>query len=387
MIPLLGGPAVFALAMTAFNLLTWPRGRPQGTPGKVSILVPARNEEASIEACVRAALAALPMDGELVVCDDHSTDRTPQILERLGAEPRLRVITPPPLPVGWVGKPHACHHLALAARGEHLLFVDADVTLAPDALRRLADLRERYDAEVISAFPDQTLLTAAEAHLMPLLTLTYTAWLPLALVWASPDPRFLAANGQVLMVSRDAYDRLGGFAAVRDAVVDDMAFCRRAKEQRTRVVFADGRDVARCRMYASGGALWRGFTKNLYEGLGERPERLAGAMMVYGWAFVLPYLALLLGATAWLVPGPSEALGDAASSALLVAGAVGVAANLATRLLLAGVYGHRLTSVLTHPLAVVTLFALALDSARRTLAGQITWAGRTYPRRADRGVE
>lgn len=374
MILLIAGPALLALGLTALNLLTWPRAPRQladRPTTRHSVLIPARNEERNIEACVRAALAALPADGELLVGEDHSDDATPQLLAALASgDRRLRIITPPPLPPGWVGKPHNCHHLARAARGDTLVFVDADVQLAPDALAQLDTIAQRYAAGVVTAFPAQQTQTPAEAHLMPLLALTYTAWLPLALVWASPDPRFLAANGQLLRVDRQTYQQLGGFEAVRDEVVDDMAFCRRAKELGHTVVFADGRDTASCRMYGSGAELWAGFTKNLYEGLGERPERLALAITLYAWAFVLPYAALLVG---WL-----------AAPQLLIGGAVGVGANLAARGLLAGSRGHRWSGLLTHPLAVLALIALALDSARRTVAGRVTWAGRTYTRRVDR---
>ncbi|MCO4746774.1 MAG: glycosyltransferase [Proteobacteria bacterium] len=366
-------PALGALGMTAFNLAFWPRGRPGvAAEETVSILIPARNEQESIEACVRAALAALPAEGEVIVGDDASTDDTGEILSRIAAEDRrLRVICPPPLPAGWVGKPHNCHHLARAARGDRLVFVDADVTLQPDAISRLFDLAQRYEAGVSTVFPKQVTGTRTEAHLMPLLALTYTAWLPLPLVWASGDPRFLAANGQVLSMRSETYHRIGGFESVKAEVVDDMAFCRRAKELGERVVFADGQDLAHCRMYGSGAELWQGFTKNLYEGLGERPERLFMAIALYAIAFVLPYVLLAVG----LLTGGGP---------LLVAGAVGVGANLLTRTLLAMWGGHHPSTILSHPFAVLGLMALAVDSARRTRSIGVSWAGRTYPRRADR---
>ncbi|MCO4748177.1 MAG: glycosyltransferase [Proteobacteria bacterium] len=371
MIWLLPAPALLALGMTAANLMWWPRGRPGGNTPKVSLLMPARNEEASIETAVRAALDALPADGELVVGDDASTDRTAEILAEIAAEDaRLRVITPPALPEGWVGKPHNCHHLAAAARGDVLVFVDADVTLASDALDRLSDLADRYDAGVVSAFPSQETQTAAEAHLMPLLALTYTAWLPMPLVWWSRDPRFLAANGQVLWIDAEAYRVIGGFEAVGSEVVDDMAICRRAKQLGQRVVFADGKDIASCRMYGSGSELWRGFTKNLYEGLGENPALLVAVMTLYCWAFVLPWIVVALTAT---TGGP-----------WLLAGAIGVGANVTTRGLLAWSRGHRLSGLVTHPGAVLALLALAVSSARETRAGRVTWAGRVYRRRKDR---
>jgi glycosyltransferase involved in cell wall biosynthesis len=369
---LIAAPALIALLLTVVNLLTWPRGRPGRAARRISVLIPARNEEDDIEHAVRCALAALPEDGEVVVADDHSSDQTPQILAALCAEnPRLRVIQPPTLPQGWVGKPHACHRLSQAAKGDLLVFVDADVRLAPDGLARISSLKREYRADVVTAYPREITGTFAEHHLMPLLALTYTSWLPLALVWASPNPRMLAANGQVLAVSRSAYTAIGGFAAVRHSVVDDMAFCRLAKTTGRRVLFADGQDLARCRMYSSGGALWNGFTKNLYEGLGERPAVLGLVLGLYAWAFIAPWIGAVLGLVG--------------VQALLVPSLVGVAANVAQRALLATSRGHRWSGLLTHPLAVATLMVLAIDSARRTTRGGVNWAGRTYPRRAARG--
>ena len=129
---------------------------------------------------------------------------------------------------------------------------------------------------------------------MPLLLLTYTSWLPLFLVAASRDPRFVAANGQLLAVRRDAYDRLGGFAAVAHEIVDDVAFCRRAKEHGERLVFADGFRMARCRMYDSAKGVWDGFSKNIYEGIGGTPWALALVLALHLAVFVGPYVALVL---------------------------------------------------------------------------------------------
>ena len=366
----IAAPAVYALGLTALNLATWPRPR-RPVEGAVSVLIPARNEQGNIEQAVRAAWAALPPGGEILVADDHSTDETPHILRRLAEEiPALRVIQPPPLPVGWVGKTHACHHLSLAATGNLLVFVDADVRLRPASLARLTGLCRDYRADVVTAYPQEQMGTAAEHHLMPLLALTYTSWLPLFLVWATRFPVFLAANGQILAVSAAAYAEAGGFEGVRSEVVDDMAFCRKAKQKGLRVAFADGRALATCRMYTSGAALWQGFAKNLYEGLGESPWRLAAVLSLYAWAFVVPWLALAAGL--WGAP-------------TLLGGAIGVAANLLQRAMLAASRGHRWSSLLTHPLAVTALLVLGIDSAVRTTRGGVTWAGRTYLRRAERG--
>ena len=219
--------------------------------------------------------------------------------------------------------------------------------------------------------PRQETRSLLERLVLPLLHLTYASWLPNALVYASKDVRFLAANGQVLAIERSAYEAIGGYAAVKHEVVDDMALCRRAKEQGFRVVFADGHLLARCRMYASNDALWKGFTKNLYEGIGGSLFALTAVTGLYAAAFLAPW-ALAAASASW--------------SALALPAAVGVAANLTQRSFLAARHGYGPDSVLLHPLGVLVFLAIAIDSARRTRQGRIEWSGRTYAERSKREV-
>lgn len=366
--------AVFASALTVFNLAVWPRGRAtRGAVRRTSVLVPARNEAASIERCLRSVLDDDdPSLLEVVVYDDRSTDATPDILARLRAEySKLRVVDGVELPPDFVGKPHACHQLAKHARGDVLLFVDADVELEPGGRARIADLMDRYGAELVTAVPRQTMGSAFEALVMPLLHVTYTSWLPLPLVWATHDPRFLAANGQLLAVTRDTHDLVGGFEAVRHDVVDDMAFCRLVKRARRRVVFADGTKMARCRMYDGPRALWRGFSKNLYEGIGENPIALAVVVALYTLAFIVPWGALATG----LVSGNNE---------LAMLGGVGVTAAVVLRAVSAWRLHHPWHGIITHPAAVAVFIAIAVNSWRWSMSDSIEWAGRTYAARRRR---
>lgn len=362
---------LLALSNTVLNLVTWPRGRqhvvggPERAP--VSVLIPARNEELTIEAAVRSALAE-PV-AEVVVCDDRSTDGTAAILAGID-DPRLRVVLGDPLATGWVGKVHACARLAREARSDQLLFLDADTTLQPGALARLHEMRERLGADVVTAFPHQIMATPAERLLLPLLHVTYTSWLPLALIHRLSSPQVLAANGQVLFLSREALEAVGGFASIRAEVVDDMALCRRMKKAGRRVVFAEGSRIAACRMYRSGRELWEGFAKNLYEGLGSIPV-LGMATVAYVGAFLVPF-ALLFMAPVW-----PELWGPAV---------LGVGANLLQRVLLSVRFRHPLWSAFLNPVAVVALLALAADSWQRSRRGRIAWKGRQYAARDARGA-
>lgn len=381
---LLALPALIPLGLVSFNALVWTRGRPRpaaalAAPAGISVLIPARDEAANIARCVLAVDAADGPITEIVVYDDGSTDGTAGILADLQREVgRLRVLSGGDLPDGWVGKPYALHRLTGVAAGGVLLHLDADVTLTRDGVLRMLSLLGDADrvpgglgAAVVTAVPRQRTGSFAEQIMMPLLHLSYVAWLPMPLIHRTADPRVLAANGQVLMIRRSALDAVGGWAAVRSALVDDMALCRAVKRSGRRVVFADGDLMADCRMYPDGRSLWHGFAKNFYEGIGGHPAAMLAVMALHLVFFVLPYLALPV---ALLLGG----------GGLAVAAAVGVAANIALRLIMAARYHHSLLSVLLHPLAVLLMMAVLVDSFRWSRRSDIRWRGRSYAARARR---
>jgi len=381
---LLALPALLPLGLVLFNSLFWTRGRALSAaagaaPGGVSVLIPARDEVANIERCVRAAAAARGPITEIIVYDDGSTDGTGAVLECLQGElPALRVERGDGLPAGWVGKPHALQRLSAAAKGEVLLNIDADVTLRPDGVLRMLSLlgspdqvRGGLDAAVVTAVPRQRAGSFAERMMMPLLHLSYVAWLPMPLIYRTRDPRVLAANGQLLMIRRAALDAAGGWARVRSSLVDDMALCRAVKQSGRRVVFADGHEMADCRMYSDAASLWRGFAKNFYEGIGGRPRAMVAVMALHLSLFVAPFAALLAAIVAG-VP------------ALAAAAGVGVAANLGLRLVMAVRYRHSALSVVLHPVAVLLMMGVLFDSFRWSRRGDIPWRGRSYAARAQR---
>lgn len=368
------------LLVASFNALTWRRGRTTThVKPRLSVLIPARNEEKTIRTALSSVLSAdcAGLVEEILVYDDKSTDSTPDIVRQMSLEDgRIRLISGGPLPPGWIGKPHAASQLGEASRGDLLLFMDADVELKPRGLLRLLSLTDPpVRGRVITAMPEQISGSFFERLVLPLLPLTYLAWLPLRLVEVGNDPRTVAANGQLLLLSRMDYRELGGFEAVKNEIVDDVAFCRHAKRSKLRVVFADGTLIARCRMYEGFQETIFGFSKNLYEGVGGALGTLS-VIGLYFTAFLLPYLGFSLSL---LAPNLRE---DLLSPSL-----VGVGANVLLQILLVTRYKQPLSFIFFQPLSIVCFILIALNSWRWQRASRVAWSGRDYANRETRTLE
>ncbi len=239
----------------------------------VSAIIPARNEEASIARAVES-IAAQPEVGEVIVVNDQSTDGTGAILSELARRiPKLRVLEAGPLPAGWVGKNHAVSIGAAAAKGDWLLFADADTYQYPGATRRALSDAVDHDAVLVSYSPEQEMETWWERALIPFVYCRLAAKYSLARV-NDPKRPDAAANGQFLLVLRDAYDAVGGHAAVAREIVEDVAFARLIKRSGYGIYFTAPIGVVRTRMYRSFAAMWQGWTKNLYPLMGGDPKSL-----------------------------------------------------------------------------------------------------------------
>ena len=229
----------------------------------ISAIIPARNEEAGIARAVES-VAAQPEIGEVIVVDDHSTDRTPKILDELARRlGKVRVIAAGELPAGWTGKNNAVWAGAQVAMGEWLLFTDADTYHLAGAGARALEDAARYRADLVSYSPEQDTQTFWERALVPLVYWRLSQRYAFERVndSASADA---AANGQFVLVRRETYEAVGGHAAVAGDILEDVALARRVKQAGYRIFFAPGAGIVQTRMYRSFGAMWEGWTKNLY---------------------------------------------------------------------------------------------------------------------------
>ncbi|MBY0395130.1 MAG: glycosyltransferase, partial [Thermoleophilia bacterium] len=246
-----------------------PRLPAPGAPTpSVSVLIPARNEEASIAAAVESALASEGVDLEVVVLDDHSTDATADLVRAIMArDGRVRLETAPELPPGWCGKQHACHALAGLATRPVLVFVDADVRLAPDGLARASAFLDASRADLVSGIPRQITVGWLEQLVIPLIHFVLLGFLPMRRMRAYPDPGYAAGCGQLFITRKGAYDRMGGHATIRTTLHDGIKLPRAYRAAGLATDLFDATDVARCRMYGSARDVWFGLAKNATEGL------------------------------------------------------------------------------------------------------------------------
>ena len=350
-------------AHTAVNLRALRRPDPDATASDelVSILIPARNEERTIEATVRGLLAQTGVEIELIVLDDGSTDATGAILASI-SDPRLRVITGADLPPpdGWLGKPWACARLAAEATGSVLVFADADVVFASGAVRGAVHELRTGGFALIAPYPHQLAGSWLERLVQPLVTWSWIATMPLGWAERSTRPSLSAANGQFLVFDAQAYRAIAGHAAVQDDVIEDVGLMRALKRAGHHTATVDGSQLATCRMYTGASGVVDGYAKSLWSAFnGPAGSVAANALLLT--AFTVPALGMVVG------PG-------ARTRAI---GVVGYAAGVASRAMVAQRTGEPvLPDALAQPASIAAFGALNAISWFRHLRGANTWKGR-----------
>ncbi len=264
-------------------------------PPTVSAIIPARNEEACLGDCLQSLVSQIGVAFETIVVDDHSTDHTRVIATSF---PHVRVIEASPLPEGWTGKNNAVTNGARQARGQWLLFTDADTIHLPGSLARaLAEVQDN-NAELLSYSPEQIAVTFWEMATLPVVFAELARQYPPSIV-SDPASPIAAANGQFILVRRDTYDAVGGHAAVAGEILEDVALARAVKRSGRKIRFRYAPDAVRTRMYRNYRQLRDGWTKNLAL-LFPRPGWLALKVLAL-WAlfWIVLVLVNLSSATYW----------------------------------------------------------------------------------------
>jgi chlorobactene glucosyltransferase len=341
------------------------------------VLVPARNEERAIGDAVRSLLAQDYPNLRIIVADDHSTDRTPEILEGLSREfgpERLTVFRVPELPDGWMGKCHALHEASKLSPAESsiFLFTDADVIHEPGTLRRAVTHMKEENADLLAIFPAIDCVGVWERICFPLLVHSGIAALRVHHL-NDPSRPVAAGVGAFSMVRREIYDAIGGHEAVRNEVIDDMALAVMIKRHGGRLLLVRDARAVHLRMYDSLASLMAGFEKNTYTALGANWRSLVIVLVIYGVLHMLPFLLIIAG----LIGAAHPAfLWPALGFALW--GAVGRAITLRTRPF---IRGRSFAFGFAYPLGVLVMLMVFVRSAWHCgYRGVIPWRGRRLKR-------
>lgn len=330
---------------------------------RLAVVIPARDEARNIADCLRAVLTSDHPNLEVVVFDDGSTDGTAELVRAQGV--RLVEGGGAPLPAGWKGKPWALHRAVEGITADYLVFIDADVRVVPVALSRLHSYLLRENADLVSGFGRLVMDSFWEKVIQPSVGGLIIAGNDLAVVNDPTQPDKAIANGQLILVRREAYEKVGGHTAVKDDILDDigLALAFTGAGLVARCLFV--RELFSCRMYTGFSELWHGWTKNLYPGMRFKPAAVIAVILMVGIEFLSPYVVFL-----YAVGSSDFGLAAASASVVLLIHAV--------RAYMDHLFQQEYRFGLLQPLGATLLVGLVLDSVRRTKAGIRQWKGRVY---------
>ena len=345
--------SALALALVIFNSLTIRviKNSPTKVSGSVSVLIPMRNEEENVKGCLSSVLAQKGLDTlEVIAIDDGSTDNTSNEVK---AFPSVELISGEKLPEKWLGKLWACQQLAEKSSGDYLVFVDADVRLSDYAVANSISKMGNWD--FISPYPRQLTSGFVQKIFQPLLQWSWLSSVPLLIAQKYSIKSMAVANGQFLIIKRDAYFKSGAHAGIKTEVLDDLMLARNLLKQGYKGGVAEASNIATCHMYKNKMELFKGYQKSLWKAFGSVPGTiLAIALLIV--TGILPIISTALGSTSGLA-----AFGLITLSRMI--------SSLRT--------GSLPNSAIFHPLAILMLLGLILFSWYGKITNTITWRDRT----------
>lgn len=345
---------------------------PEGPSPLVSIIIPARNEQHNLLACLHGVLTQRGPRIQVVIVDDNSEDKTLEIARAIAKkDSRVLLLQSAQLPAGWIGKTYALHQGVGVSTGEWLLFIDADVRVSPYAVGKAVAFATAHSIDLLSLSPLQRAEGFWERLLQPVVfDLLNEKYDPRAV--NNPNSPAAAANGQFIMVRRPAYFQIGGHEAVRNQVLEDVALARRAKQAGLRIYFANTRSLAEARMYRGLVEIWEGWTKNLFPLLNSRHSAVLGTVLGQLFLWVLPFGTLV---ASLVISGYNKFIGLLP----LISGGIAIACLFGAAIWLLSQIGGVLRYSLLLPFGKLMLAAMIVHSWYRHVTGQgIRWKDREY---------
>ncbi len=361
---------VFGLAAIPYVLGVWnlflfraPK-QVSGPVPPVSVLMPARNEEARIRPALETIAETEGVEFELIVADDNSTDATADIVRSFAEDdPRIKLVSSPPLPEGWGGKNHACQFLSSKARHEHMIFIDADMIASPDCFARLSGHLANNKAALISGIPLQETGTFWERVVIPTIHVMMLGYLPFIGMRLSKSPGFGAAVGQIIGVRKTEYLKVGGHEPIMATMHDGVQLARLFRRNGYFTDLVNVTDLCATRMYEDVAGIWAGFMKNAHEGIATPIALPIWTVLLVG-GHIMPLVLTVIAFAAGLEP------------------AIAVAALLLVysfRFFLALRFHQSLLGALLHPLGVGFMMVLNWIALFRRMAGRtVSWRDRAY---------
>jgi chlorobactene glucosyltransferase len=333
----------------------------------VSVIIPARNEEKNIRACLLSLLGQNYGNFEIIVLDDNSTDATAAIVRRMTEEDdRLHLLHGEPLPQGWAGKPHACYQAALAARGKWLLFLDADTIVSPDMLTAIIPVAVSGEAALVSGFPRQQTSLVQKAAI-PLMYFFVVSWAPL---WLERKGRRLMyfSLGQFLLFNRKAYWDFGGHEAVKGRIIEDIWLGVEVSRRGGRQLTLDLSSLVTTKMYDKMEDMWHGLVKWSYSVAALSPILMVTLILVGTTTFFLPLCNLLRAISTGVYPVLPLILAQVAIIFLM-------------RWLVDNRFGESVVATLLHPVGfLIWLFSAIWGLGLRLTRSGVSWKNRFYDR-------
>jgi len=335
----------------------------------VSILVPARNEEKSIDLCIQSLLAQDYPSYEVIALDDQSSDGTLTMLEQIASsQPRLKVLVGTPPPEGISGKNWACAQLADQSQGDLLLFTDADTVFKPHSLRLIVSSMSGEQADLLTGFPRQHVHTWGERLLVPFFSWAVLCFIPLWLAYRLRMPVLSSAVGQMMLFRREAYRKIGGHENLGPVIVDDLVLARRIKAADLRWRVMNVSDLITCRMYHGSREAFDGFSKNLFATFDFHVSVFLFVYIWLGMLFLEPLIIL-----AALTLGQAQ---TARLSELVIC----IGLSLLLWLIPYFEMGVPLPLGLIYPLTILANEVVAFQSLRLSMVGRLSWKGRPLGR-------